>query len=125
MSRLRHLAVVSVFGLLGISLILDATRPYPRLNTYQWPYLGIEMDIFEGIAFLLAAGGIYHFNSKSRYFALLLTVFSIFVGAMGLLAVPQITTLLWLAVWLLVLWWLLSPSVRNQFHDASEHPRAA
>jgi len=86
--------------------MLDALRPYPRLNTLEWLYLGIELGIFEGIAFLLAAYGVYRFNSKSRYFALLLTSLSIFVGSMGLLAVPQITTLLWVAVWLLVFWWL-------------------
>ncbi len=106
MDRLRHIAVVSVFGLFGMSLMLDALRPYPRLNTLEWLYLGIELGIFEGIAFLLAAYGVYRFNSKSRYFALLLTSLSIFVGSMGLLAVPQITTLLWVAVWLLVFWWL-------------------
>jgi hypothetical protein len=83
------------------------------------------MDILEGIAFLLAASGIYHLNSKSRYFALVLTSLCIFVGAMGLLAVLQVTTFLWLAVWLLVLWWLLLPSVRTQFHVASKQQRAA
>jgi hypothetical protein len=125
LDRLRHIAVVSVFGLFGISLMVDAVRPYPRMSTLSSPYEGIELDILEGIAFLLSAYGIYRFNSKLRYFALLLTAVSICLGAMSLLAVPQITTLFWLAGWLLVLWWFLSPSVRNQFHSADKHPRAA
>ena len=125
MDRIRHIAVVSVFGLFGITLMLDALRPYPRLNRLEWPYIGIELDIVESVAFLLAAWGIIRFDSKSRYFGLLLTAISVLVGGVGLVAAPQITTLVWLTVWLLVLVWLLSPSVRNQFDDASKRPGVA
>jgi hypothetical protein len=125
LDKVRHIAVVAVFGLMGTRLVMDALRPYPRLNIFTWPFQGIELDIFEGIGFLLSAYGVYRFNSKFRYFALLLTALSIFVGVIGLLAVPQITTLLWLPVWLLVLWWFLSPAVRYQFQDAGKHTGAS
>ena len=125
MSRLRHITVVAVFGLTGISFMLDALRVYPRLNTISGPYFNTQLDILEGIAFLIAAFGLYRFDPRSRYFAMFLAAFSLLVGALALLFVPGVVTLLWTAAWLLVLWWLLSPSVQNRFVAATARSRTA
>ncbi len=125
MSKLRHITVVAVFGLTGISFMLDALRVYPRLNTISGPYFNTQLDILEGIAFLIAAFGLYRFDLRSRYFAMFLAAFSLLVGALALLFVPGVVTLLWTAAWLLVLWWLLSPSVQNRFVAATARSRTA
>lgn len=125
MNRIRHIAVVSMFGLTGLSFMLDALRAYPRLNTVSGPYFNKELDFLEGVAFLLAAFGLFRFDPRSRYFSMFLAAFSLFVGALALLFVPGIVTLVWTAAWLLALWWLLSPSVRNQFVASATRSRTA
>jgi hypothetical protein len=113
--KLIHIVVVSIFALAGISSMLNSLRFAWKLRAITGPYFRSELDLLQGIAFLLAAAGIYRFDPRVRIFALLLAGWTLFGVSAGLLIAPGPITILWFLVWLWVLAWLLSSPVRAQF----------
>ena len=115
MQKLLHILVVSIFALAGISSLLNALGFAWNLRTIAGPYFRSELSLIEGIAFLLAAAGIYRFDPRVRVFAMILAGLTLLAMSAGLLVAPGPVAILWSIVWLLVFAWLFSSSVRAQF----------
>jgi hypothetical protein len=105
--------------------MLDALGFAWHLKTITGPYFRSELDLVEGIAFLLAAAGLYRFDPRVRIFAIFLTAINLFGLLAALFITPGLVVLLWLSAWLFVLFWLLSSSVRGQFLAARIESKAA
>jgi hypothetical protein len=125
LQKTLHILVVSVFAVAGISALLDALGFAWNLRTIAGPYFHSELDIFEGIAFLLAAAGVYRFDPRVRVFAVVLAGWTLFTIAAVLFIAPVLILVLWLAVWLFILLWLLSSPVRARFAAAKMHSKTA
>jgi hypothetical protein len=125
LQKTLHILVVSVFALTGISFLLSAMGFAWNLRTIAGPYFRSELDIFGGIAFLLAAAGLHRFDSRVRFFAMVLAGWILFAMAAALYVAPGLIPALWLGAWLFVLLWLFSSAVRAQFVAAKVHSKTA
>jgi hypothetical protein len=115
LSRLRHIAVIAVFSLMGASSLLNVIRALWSWNTTRGLYYKEELDFFQGTAFLLAAVGLIHLDPKPRALAIFLATMSLVTGSVWLASDFGVIPILWISVWVLVLWWLLSRPARTQF----------
>jgi hypothetical protein len=105
--------------------MLNVLRVFLHPDTVGGPNFKSELDFVEGTAFLIAAVGLIHFDVKSRSFAIFLSTISLGVTAASLASLRGVGTLLWTAVWLLVLWWLLSTPARTEVAATVEQSRTA
>jgi len=96
--------------------ILNVLRVLLNRTFAGGPYFKSGLDFVEGTAFLIAAVGLIRFDAKLRIFAIFLSTISLAVAAVLLASLPVLilasrigmSGVLHTAVWLLVLWWLLS-----------------
>lgn len=127
LQKVLHILVVLFFALVGIWSVLDGLGFAIGLKVVVKPdrFFQSEMDILFGIACLLAAAGLYRFDRRVRVFAILLTSFMLFVIGMTAILIPGIVMFAWLGLSLLVLIWLLLPTVRAQFAATRRQQKTA
>jgi hypothetical protein len=114
--KIVHGFVALMFALAGVSAFLDVMGSAWHLRTVTGAYFRTELDILEGILFLGVAVGIYRFESRVRIFATILAGLNTLALGIAMITAPGILAGVWFLVWLLVFGWLLSPTVRGQFH---------
>ena len=125
LQKTLHILVVSIFGLTGIPFLLNALGFAWNIRTIAGPYFRSELDILEGIAFLLAAAVLYRFDPRVRAFAMVFAGWTLFTMGAALFVAPGLMAVLWLAVWLFVLLWLFSSQARARFVAAKVQSKAA
>jgi hypothetical protein len=120
LQKALHSFVVGAFVLAGAVLILGALRSGLRLGLPRDLYFRSETDFLFGVVFLLAAFGVYRFDRRVHSFAIVLAAFMAIACIVAALLAHDFWTLGWLAVWGVVLYGLLLPTVRAKFLPVRE-----
>lgn len=95
--------------------ILDAFRLAWHAGTISGPYLGSALDLLQGVAFLLAAFGVYRFDSRVQVFAVFLTVLVLLAFGVAVIFVRAAWIFGYLAACLCTLIWSPSSAVKARF----------
>lgn len=109
----------ALFAVTGMACLLNGFGRARQVGIAGGRYFETEIDILDGIAFLSTAAGLYRFDRRARILAIFLTGVNLIVLAAAFRFEPVV--IMWLAVWLVVLFCFVSPSVQAEF--AGAHPQ--
>ncbi len=121
--KVIHLCVVSIFALAGADNVRHGVGYIRRPWTIPVRYHSGEVAVLEGLLFLAVAFGIFRFDSRARIVAIFIAGLFVLLGGAEMFVAPGIGPGGSLLVGLLVLVWLLFPTVRAQFVGGSGHQK--
>ena len=119
-------ALVAALSILGGSAMIFGLKASgnPQTARYEEIVDGAETVGF-GIAYGIAALGLYKRNSLARFLALILVIWNLFGALSDVFSDPGIVNLFWLCATVLVPVCLFSPSVREEFAAARPEVKVA
>jgi hypothetical protein len=128
LQKMLHILVVFFFALQGVVLAWQCLAvAFAGLKTAlsRDQVYHAMFDFIIAVLFLAVSAGLYRFDPRARFSALVLVGLELLALVLGALAGLNPVSLLWLAPVILVLTWLLSPPVRAQFLAAEGKAKAA
>jgi hypothetical protein len=119
-------ALVAALSILGGSAMIFGLRSSSNPQTARYAEIVDGAEAFGfGVAYGIAALGLYKRNSLARILALILVLWNLFGALSEVFSDPGIVNLFWLFATILVPVSLFSGSVRAEFAAARPEPKVA